>query len=296
MPEGPEIIITSQFLTTKIKKRKIDEIKILKKNVKGDNLIENTPITINSIDSKGKFMWFDLTDKNGKKFYMLNTFGLTGRWTFNEEKNSRIVLTMKSNTINGKIYHLYFVDDINYGTIEFTDNVDVLNHKINKLAPDILKSNINNEEIVKRIESIISKSRKNLNLVKILMDQETLVSGIGNYLVAEILYDAKLDPHRQLSDLSKTEMFQLAQSMRKVSKCAYYCNNSGYMTFFDDFMKTHSQKIDSGVFPNYQPDIIIDNEFKFNVYQKKTDPYGHYVQKDKIMKDRTIHWVPNIQK
>ena len=42
-------------------------------------------------------------------------------------------------------------------------------------------------------------------LVKVLMDQQALVSGIGNYLVAEILYDAKLNPHRELDKLSNKE-------------------------------------------------------------------------------------------
>lgn len=301
MPEGPEILITTQFLTTKTKKRTIDKIEILggkysRTGIKGDGLIKETPITIKSIESKGKFMWFNMIDKNGKNVYMLNTFGLTGRWTFNRENNSRIEFSMKSNTVKDKTYHLYFVDDIGYGTMEFTDDVNILESKINKLAPDILKSNINNDEIVQRIEKLVSKSRRDLNLVKILMDQETLVSGIGNYLVAEILYDAKLDPHRQLNDLSKDEKNVLAQSMRKIAKYAYYNNNSGYMTYFEEFMKTHSKKIDNGEFPNYQSDIISDDKFEIKVYQKMFDPHGHTVQKDKIMKNRTIHWVPYEQK
>lgn len=301
MPEGPEILITTQFLTTKTKKRKIEKIEILsgrysRTGIKGGNLIEQTPITINSIDSKGKFLWFNLTDKNGKKIFMMNTFGLTGRWTFEKEKNSRIEFSMKSNTVKGKIYHLYFVDDRNFGTIEFTDNENVLQEKIDKLAPDILKSNISNEEIVQRFEMLISKSRKDLNLVKILMNQEAIVSGIGNYLIAEILYDAKLDPHRQLNDLTKIELNRLAHSMRKIAKYAYYNNDTGYMTNFEEFMKTHSKKIDNGDFPNYQPDIVPDSAFEFKVYQKSFDPHGHKVRKDEIVKGRTIHWVPSEQK
>jgi formamidopyrimidine-DNA glycosylase len=303
MPEGPEILITAQYLATKVRKREIEEIEILsgkysRTGIKGQSLINQTPLTINSIDSKGKFMWFDMTDKNGKKLFMLNTFGLTGRWSFNKDNNSRIGFSMRSNSDKSKMYHMYFIDNINYGTIEFTDNESVLQSKLDKLAPDLLKSNISNDQIVHRFNQIKSKSRKDLNLVKILMDQELIVSGIGNYLVAEILYDAKLNPHRKLNELSHVELMRLAQSMRKVAKYAYYNNNSGYMEYFPDFMKTHSEKIDNGDFPDYQPDVVIpENEhFVFNVYQKKYDQSGNLIQKDEIVKGRTIHWVPDVQK
>ena len=73
------------------------------------------------------------------------------------------------------------------------------------------------------------------------MDQNDIVSGIGNYLSAEILYDAKISPHRQLDKLSNTEKKQLAHSMRKIVKLAYYDNKTGYMEHYIQFM-IHSKK------------------------------------------------------
>lgn len=302
MPEGPEIIITTQYLNTKIKKKKMEKIEIIgseyqaNKIVKGFELTKNTPLIIDIIDSKGKFMWFEMTDKNGKKIYMLNTLGLTGRWSFHADKNIRFKFVIKSNSNVNKRYDLYYIDNLKYGTIMFTDDVNVLMKKLNQLAPDVLKSNMTDDELVAAIKYFNAHSRKNKNLVKVFLNQTAIVSGIGNYLIAECLYDAKLNPHRNLNDLSNNEIKTLAHSIRKITKNAYYKNTTGYMKYFKIFMKTHSEKIDKNIFPNYDPDIKIKTPFEFKVYQQKTDPYGNIVKADMIVKDKRIYWVPKVQK
>jgi DNA-formamidopyrimidine glycosylase len=300
MPEGPEIIITAQYLKTKTKKKKIESFKVLSgrythEHMKGFDLINNTPMTIMSIDSKGKFLWFKLKDSNDKIIYLMNTFGLTGRWSFRLDKNSRFKMVIQSNTQPKKKYSLYYTDPRNFGTIEFTDKEDIVQKKLDRLAPDILKNEMSNMDLVRMLKHYRDTSRKDKNLVKILMDQEAIVSGIGNYLVAEILYDAKLNPHRGLDDLTDDEILNLAKSMRRISKQAYYNNASGYMEHFKQFMKTHSSRVDSGIFPNYHSDVKSKKKFEFKVYQKKKDPNDNEVQNDEIIKGRTIHWVKEVQ-
>lgn len=301
MPEGPEIIITMQYLKSKIKKKKIKGIEILSgrythETLKGYELTENKIFIIEDINTKGKFLWFKMTDLAGKTYYMLNTFGLSGRWSFENNNSARVKFIIQSNTDSSKTYSLYYIDPRNFGTIEFTDNETVLNNKLNKLAPDILKDIKTDDDIVKKINYLVTNKKRDLNLVKTLMDQEILVSGIGNYLVAEILYDACLDPHRSLVSLNNNEVKNLAHSMRKIPKYAYYDNSSGYMEYFDSFMKSHTKKIDNGIYPNYHPDIKVLNGFRFKVYQQKKDPNGYTVLNDEIVKGRTIHWVKEIQK
>lgn len=136
-----------------------------------------------------------------------------------------------------------------------------------------------------------------MNVVKVFMDdQSAIVSGIGNYLIAEILYDAKISPFRDLRKLSYTDLLHLANSILKVTKSAYYDNTTGYMIMFPSFAKTHKQKVDDGIFPNYHPNIKITKSFEFKVYRNDVDPFGNEVQQDKILKNRTIHWVPNVQR
>jgi formamidopyrimidine-DNA glycosylase len=241
-------------------------------------------------------MWMDLIDPNGEHLYLLNTYGLTGRWSFNKTNSSRIEFVIQSKSDSNKKYYLYYNDQRNFGTIEFTQNIDILNKKLNKLAPDILQSNLSTDEIVNLFKKLIKKGKRDKNLVKVLMNQELVVSGIGNYLVAEILYDAKLNPHRSLTDLSNTELERLAYSIRKIAKQAYYNNTSGYMDYFKTFMTTHADKIDKNIFPNYHTDIPANEPFQFKVYQLKHDHLGNKVHNDEIVKGRTIHWVPDVQK
>jgi len=301
MPEGPEVIITTQYLKTKLKKKKIESIKILSgrythQKLKGFDLLDKTPITVDTIDSKGKFMWMKLTDNSGKTIYMLNSFGMTGRWSFHKDSNARIKFVIKSNTNPEKKYDLYYIDTRNMGNLEFVTDERILQKKIDTLAPDVLKTPMNDDDLIKAIKHYISRNKKDKNLVKVLMDQKAIVSGIGNYMVAEILYDAKLDPHRNIDSLSDSELKNLAHSIRKISKYSYYKNNVGYMEQFKIFMKTHADRVDKGIFPNYHPDITPTESFQFKVYRQKKDPYGNDVETDELVKDRTIHWVKNIQK
>lgn len=297
MPEGPEILITKQYLSSKIKNGELISLKVKSgrythEKIQGLKLIKNTSLIIKSINSKGKFLWFKL--KNDKTVYMMVTFGLSGYWTFDDNSKSiRIEIKIQK---NDKIIKLYFVDQRNFGTISFTDDEQILDDKLNKLAPDILQSKLNDKNLIELINNFInSKSTRDKNIVKTLMNQELIVSGIGNYLIAEILYDAKINPHRSFNDLSKSEIKKLAHSMRKISKFAYYDNTIGYMNNLSTFAKNHFQKIKDGKLPDYHDDILITKKFTFNVYGQTHDHKNNPITRDQIIKGRTIYWCPVIQ-
>jgi formamidopyrimidine-DNA glycosylase len=189
---------------------------------------------------------------------------------------------------------LYFTDARNFGTIVITSDKSVLDKRLNKLAPDILRSNMTNEQLLEITKQYISKSRANKNVVKVLMNQNAIVSGIGNYLVAEILYDARISPFTNLNEISSNKLKKLVHSMRKITKMAYYDNITGYMVNFKEFGNNHLKMVEDRVFPNYLPDIV-GKKFRFNVYQQEKDSKGNIVKRDEIVKGRTIHWVPSVQ-
>src|SRR5690606_16237701 len=99
---------------------------------------------------------------------------------------------------------LYFNDVRNFGNMEITNNIEILNNKLNSLAPDFLKEDFTNNEFHQMIVSYVhvnnklSQARMNKEIVKVLMDQNSIGSGIGNYLVAEILFKAKISPYTKL--------------------------------------------------------------------------------------------------
>lgn len=305
MPEGPEIVITSQYLRSKLLNKTITTISVMSGRythqvMRGKDLIRSKyTYRITNIDSKGKMLWMELqelrNDKStGKTVWMVNTLGMSGRWGFFKDKSSRVHFRICCD--QGKKYNLYFSDQRNFGTIDFYSELDPVTKRIDALAPDILKGGLSTQDVIDLIDKLVKNSKRDKNLVKILMNQNALVSGIGNYLVAEILYDARIDPHRSLDDLSRAEIKRLGYSMRKIIKTAYYDNRIGYMESYADFMQKHPKRVDKSIFPNYHPDIKIENRFEFKVYGQQTDPKGNTVKQDSIVKDRTIHWVPDVQK
>ena len=69
------------------------------------------------------------------------------------------------------------------------------------------------------------------------------------------------------------------------------------MEYFLNFNKKHKKLIKDGKLPDYYPEIKIkkNDTFEFIIYQQKKDPSGNKVKKEKIVFNRTTHWVPKIQ-
>lgn len=312
MPEICEVVLTSQYLITKLKNRYITGINIVAgkythQPLQGEELIgKHKPLKIIKIDSKGKFMWFELKDPQQKDIYIMNNFGLTGQWSFHEDKSDRVIFnigTDPDNPENNKKYQLHYSDARNFGLLQITDNRKILESKINKLAPDLLKSNFQVNDFIEWVHSYLKKSkkRKGVPIVKALFRQnkkDGIASGIGNYLSSEILYRAKISPYTPVGDLSNRDLTNLANTIKKVIKLCYMSNITGYMGKLTDFVIKHKGKVQEGIFPDYHPDVQLSpNEtFEFLVYGRNEDNLGNVIQKDVIESKRTTYWVPQVQK
>lgn len=303
MPEGPEVTIMSQYLLSKLKNSYITKItvlngKYLKKQINGiDYIKDNYKIT--NIESKGKLTWFTL-ENDKSTLYMLSHLGLSGEWNFEKNDNARIKVDILK---NDKKQDLYFNDQRNFGSIEIIKDKKKLTKKLDELADDALKTNITIKYFIQIFDDFLNKSsaRKNANIYKTLMNQKKIngiVSGLGNYLVAEILYNAKISPHRTIGSLTESEIKQLFKSIKYVIKLSYYDNITGYMENFKDFIDIHKKGISDGTYPDYHGDIDLKNKkFKFYVYRRKTDDKNNPVTAEKnLIKGRTVYWVPNVQK
>ena len=284
MPEVGEIVLTSQVLNKYLKKKKLNSFDFVggrytkKQPVGFDNFSEALPLKVKNIDSKGKFLWFDLVDLNDKNkhWYIWNTFGLSGMWSLFEPKYVKAVLTFSNNKT------AYYSDLRNFGTFKFSNSKEDLENKLAQLGPDFLKEDDIDFHKIKKYK---------IPIVKILMDQKKVGSGLGNYLSAEILYKAKISPHRLGSSLSDEDIDNIEYSTKYLVKLAYVDNHVGYMVNLESEANKIPRK-------NYHPDIKLKKkQFKFLVYRKKTDPDGNKVKADNtIIRGRTTYWVPAVQK
>lgn len=280
MPEVPETALTAEILTKYLKGKMLKSIEFASGRYQRQRpngwkqFAKHSPMKVIKIDSKGKFIYFDLIDSKQEHWYIFNTLGLTGLWSFYPTDFTRAVFTFN------KGVKVYFSDMRNFGTFRFTNDTSELEKKLEKLTPDFLKEDFDLEGIREIRQP----------LVKILMDQTRVGSGLGNYLVAEILYRAKISPHRLGSQLSTKDVKNLIYWIKYVTKLAYVDNHIGYMVNLEE----ESKKIPR---QNYHPEIELKkgDTFKFLVYRKKSDPKGNPVKAEKIISGRKTYWVPAVQ-
>jgi formamidopyrimidine-DNA glycosylase len=285
MPEVCEVTLTAQILEHKVKNHAIVKCTILSGRytkhlpTNWHEFQKNMPYNIKAIRNKGKFLWFSLfhhQDIEVNKMYIWNTFGLTGMWGFTKSKSSHIEFELD----NG--FKFWYSDSRNFGTMIFNPSRPETLAKVKSLAPDFLQSDNWN----------VAKAKKyNQQLVVILMDQKKIGSGLGNYLVAEILYRTKISPYQICSNMSEHQITSLTYWIKYVTKLCYINNHTGYMRYFEG-------EQDKIVKRDYHPDVIIPagTEFQFDVYRRDVDSLGNKVLGDKIIKGRTTYWVPEVQK
>ncbi len=268
MPEGPEVKTTVDFLKTYEGKQLIN-ITVLsgrytKKPIENiNNPGWRLPLPLETVDCKGKFIYFCL---QGDVFFF-NTLGMTGMWSNNASKHSRIKFEFAGDSVP-----LYYNDVRNFGTFKIALSKNALDKKINSLGPDFLKDGWGPDTFYNLL-----KKKPNKTVAEFLMNQKN-VSGIGNYLKAECLYDAKISPHRFCCHITTKESDRLFYACRRIIQLSY---QTGGATI-QNYRKPNGKK---GLYSQ-----------RFAVYNQKTSPCGNEIIKEQTLDKRTTHWVPAVQK
>jgi len=269
MPEGPEVKRNTDFLNRQLSGKQIEEIKILSGRYtkeKGpfvgyEKMLEKMLI-ISEVLCKGKFIYFKFQDGSS----LWSTLGMSAAWQKKETKHSRVYI--KTNYGN----EVFFNDIRNFGTLKYVETEKELKDKLNTLGPDVLSAYVDTELFKSRLDK-----KPKWSIAKALMNQ-SVVSGIGNYLKAEILYAAKISPHRLCEDLSLGEIELIAEKSFEITNASYQSGGATIMTYRDE----NNEK---GLYSR-----------RFMVYNHKTDPMGNKVIKETTTDKRSTYWVPEIQK
>lgn len=272
MPEGPEVTIISEDLNKILKNKKIIGFGITDtgryRNKAPDNYNEiskHLPLKILEVKNKGKLIYFTFE----KRFFMLNTLGMSGIWRKQKDKHTCFEIVYLK---NGKENSIYFTDQRHFGTLKFLTTKGDLDEKLSQIGPDMLNDPDMSFDLFKRrIEKY-----KNWNIVKVLMCQK-IISGVGNYLKSESLYHARISPFKNVEELEKKELERLYKSIRLKIVSSY---NEGGVSV-KNFTDVDDKK---GQY-----------HFTFEVYCKKTDPYGNKIEKVVLSDKRSTYYVPKLQ-
>jgi DNA-formamidopyrimidine glycosylase len=251
-----------------------------------DEISAEFPLTVNSVNVKGKYCWIDL----GNNWFIGITFGMSGGIyyepteevlsEYQEQTGKQVTMEeymehfhIKVTVDTGKCF--YFGDARRFGSWTLSKDRKVLQKKLNKLGHDMLTHDpITDEEFIAAFRKYNTK-----NICKVLMDQEA-VSGVGNYIKAEVLYACRINPWALVSDLDDQSLKELHVAVRDVALKAYKGHGATLYTY------TGTRK-EKGSFQNL-----------LKVYGKPLDPHNHrvIVIPDKKAPDkRTTHYVKQIQ-
>jgi len=223
---------------------------------------ENIPAKIIGIGVHGKFLYWIMTGGH----FLYSSLGMTGHWGNKLHKHSRVALLLDDGTT------IYYTDQRNFGTLKFVYGRHQLQKKLASLGPDMLSEDVSHVKFCERIHR-----KKKWTIAKAIMDQ-SIVSGVGNYVKAEALWRAEISPHRKVSSLTDIEINSLNETIKNVLRDSY---RSGGATI-------RSYKTFDGLEGQYTR--------RFAVYNQRKDPNGLNVIREKTTDGRTTHWVPQVQK
>lgn len=212
--------------------------------------------TIKDVFVHGKHMQWELDDGHCINF----SFGMSGSFSIQPTAYDRIVFSFKSK------------QEIAYTDIRCFGNITVNTFSTAPLGIDPFSPLYNFNDF-----KIFIKLKPKRRLAEVLLDQNC-ISGIGNYLRAEILYKSKLSPWRAVESLSEQELKNLFSDIYTVMVESYQCGGATLATY-----KSLNGTV--GTFVD-----------KLKVYKKKKDPDGNDVVRELDKTKRAMWWVPAVQK
>ena len=237
-------------------------------------IIEDLPLKVTSIDTKGKFMWWTLSGKN-KFWYMWCTYGMSGQWSRAAGKHVGFIVEFNDSgaLITRDQQKMFFVDPRHFGTIKFTTDLKEHQNKLQSLGPDVLDDPPMSPELF--AERILLKPHR--TITESLMDQRC-VSGIGNYLRSEILYECKVNPWRSVTDITSEEYVKLYEATVRITQSSYKSHGASIKTY---------RNVDGSAGTS---------QFNFKVYGCKVCPSEHEITRRQDGNGRMMHWCALCQK
>jgi formamidopyrimidine-DNA glycosylase len=305
MPEINEVRHYADFIKSKMKNKKIIDIKILNGRYKThgpfpqyESLKKNIPIKLLDVKTKGKFLYMILEND----YYIFSTLGLSGGWCYlkNNAKNysfSKVVdgyaqyspKDSISSYLNNAIKHLnvefktdqgslYYYDVLSFGTLKVIQGIEELNKKLKLIGPDIME----HDTTLEIFKNQLLKPKNLDKAIGIVLMNQKVISGIGNYLRADILYLSKISPFRKVDKLSNKEIEAIFK-------------NSKILTWGDYDIKM-AKKLNIITKDTKMPN---DYDRMFFVYSYDEDIHGYKIIKKELFEGtqkRYIYYVPEIQK
>ena len=270
MPELPEVETTIKGLYI-FKNKKIIKVTVNTKKLRYlipnslNNLLKNQSII--KIYRIAKYIVINLSNNNSLIIHL----GMSGRLkilknNYLRQKHDHFILYFDQN------YYLILNDSRKFGFIDIIKTKELFSKKyIAYLGTDALSRKLNSEYFYKKV------NKSDVVIKQILLNQK-IISGIGNIYASEILFDAKISPLEKGCNLTIAQIDNLIKSIKKIIRKAIAFGGSSIRDY----------RASDGTLGNFQQ--------KFKVYGK----VGKKIYNFKIVKiiqyGRATYYCPELQK
>ena len=265
MPELAEVQTVRETLKKQILHKRIKDIKVLYDRIIENDLDYFKKNLINKefidIKRKGKYLIFETND-----YYMISHLRMEGKFFIkpvNEpiEKHEHIIFIFDDFSMR---YH----DTRKFGRMKLIKK-DELTEYFKNVGPDANECQDSDYLYNKLIN-------KKIPIKTLLLDQ-SIIAGLGNIYVDEVLYEAKINPFSLGNSLSKEDAKNILDASKKILDKAIECKGTTIRSYTSSL----------GVYGEYQ------NYLK--VHTKEICECGNCIVKDRIG-GRGTYFCPNCQK
>ena len=265
MPELPEVRTVAKVLKKNLINKKITDIKIIyPKIIEPDSLDFNNLIgkTLTDINTKGKFLIFTFED-----LYLVSHLRMEGKYFIKSlddkiEKHEHIIFEFGDISVR---YH----DTRKFGRMMLTKNLNNYNSlaKLGKEPFDITKEELHNN------------LKSSLPIKELLLDQ-SIMSGLGNIYVNEVLFASKISPLKSGVNITLNECQSIIDNSISILNKAI--DNGGTT------IKSYTSSL--GVTGNYQNYLMVHKKEK-----EKCQVCGSAILNIKVG-GRSTYYCPKCQK
>ncbi|MBC6989520.1 DNA-formamidopyrimidine glycosylase [Hymenobacter sp. BT491] len=236
MPELPEVETYRRFLDEVILHQPITAVEVFDRHVlavEEDTLRRRVVGQIVVATRRlGKNCFLEFADGSALVLH----FGMTGdvgayRHDYDAPRFTRVAFHLADGL------RVAFIDPRKFGRIRLTDSLEQY-QKDKKLGPDALKISL---------EELSQVLRKKKTLIKPLLLDQSITAGLGNWIVDEVLYQAKIHPERRANTLTDAEFSSLHAAIQSVLKTAI-TQEATYRQFPANFL-IHAREWDESATP-----------------------------------------------
>ncbi len=287
MPEGPEVrsLVDSlqyefvQAHSHELRSASIVSGRYLREEPANFGLLQDAQGSgskLREVRCKGKFIYFVFDN-----FDVWSTLGMTGGWTtYPHRKHIRFSLTFK-NLDQNRLATLYYYDQRNFGTLKISKDKAELEAKLKSLGYDWLSEDTRPSE-EDWLELGKKAAKRKRPLCVFMMDQKKS-AGIGNYVLSEALYRARIHPFACTSALDEEGWASLHAAVQSVLDESYAAQRP---IIDEEAGKAHRR---------HQGKRYGNNDFYFRIYSRSVTSEGHQVTKMTGTHKRSIFFAQEVQ-